>query len=87
MASDIKATWWIADGIDGKVENQGAQALLDLVTWGDVDREILRHILESPFLVSVEPPAPGHYMNSVTSPATKGTTLSRSFLIPASSAV
>ena len=56
MASDIKATWWIADGIDGKVENQGAQALLDLVTWGDVDREILRHILESPFLVSVEPP-------------------------------
>lgn len=56
MASDVRSTWWIADGIDGKFEREGAQSLLNLVVWGEVDRTTLRHILTSPFLESFEPP-------------------------------
>ena len=56
ISSDIKATQWVADGITGKHERRAAQELLDMARWGDVDRETLNHILNSPFLESVEPP-------------------------------
>ena len=56
MASDIKTAWWVADGITTTFETMGVQSLISLVIWAEVDRATLLHILESPFLESIEPP-------------------------------
>ena len=56
MASDIRAAWWVADGITGKHEPEGVQELIHMAVFGEVDRGTLKHILGSPFLDSIEPP-------------------------------
>ena len=57
MASEVKATWWVADGIDGDIEREAVQNFLNLiVNWEEPDRATLRIIWGSPFLERIEPP-------------------------------
>ena len=56
MASDIKTAHWVADGLTTEFESKGAQSLIDMVLWADIDRATLQHILRSPFLEEVTPP-------------------------------
>ena len=55
LASAIKSTSWIEDGISDEVERKAAQNLLDMATWTDMDLPTLVHILESPFLETLTP--------------------------------
>ena len=56
MASDIKTAHWVADGLTTDFESKGAQSLINMVLWADIDRATLQHILRSPFLEEVTPP-------------------------------
>ncbi len=55
LASAIKSTSWIEDGISDEVERKAAQNLLDMASWTDMDLPTLVHILESPFLETLTP--------------------------------